>query len=198
MISKEQNLDPQHPIHHVRVHLSHAIEFQELPPIDLRMECHLLSRSQVCSHGSISTGRVEKAVAIRARKDATFFLQSAGIFLRSTSQSASLEYVMSMGSSETGSTGVAPVCWSIAEHWQIVKQLASTNRRALPLLCKAKLDCSMTTYHIIISVVFCYHYAKPCLFHHRRNSFLPEHPTSKHKSAGSFHLAQVCVTCISI
>jgi hypothetical protein len=87
MISKEQNLDPQHPIHHVRVHLSHAIEFQELPPIDLRMECHLLSRSQVCSHGSISTGRVEKAVAIRARKDATFFLQSAGIFLRSTSQS---------------------------------------------------------------------------------------------------------------
>ena len=87
MISKEQNLDPQHPIHHVRVHLSHAIEFQELPPIDLRVECYLLSKSQVCSHGSISTGRVEKAVAIRARKDATFFLQSAGIFLRSTSQS---------------------------------------------------------------------------------------------------------------
>ena len=67
---------------------------------------------------------------------------------------ASLEYVMSMGSSETGSTGVVPVCWSIAEAWQIVKQLESTNRRALPLLCKAKLDCStVTTYHIIISVV---------------------------------------------
>lgn len=37
------------------------------------------------------------------------------------------------------------------------------SERALPLLCKAKLDCSMTTYHIIISVVFCYHHGKALL-----------------------------------
>lgn len=90
---------------------------------------------------------------------------------------ASLEYVMSMGRSETGSTGVVAVCWSIAERWQIVKQLASTNRRALPLLCKAKLDCSVTTYHTIISVVS----VSPCKSPALSSPPNPEHLTFTHK-----------------
>lgn len=109
---------------------------------------------------------------------------------------ASLEYVMSMGSSETGSGGVAPVCcWSIAEHWQIVKQLASTNRRALPLVCKAKLDCSMTTsYHIIIISV-CFLLWSPCK---SPAYFITAESPRSQSTNPQAHLAQVCVTCMSI